>query len=239
MKPTTLDEDNIPSDVIISCIMTRRTSSKNIPLDSLFLSVQGEAISAVGYVSSPWQVQAELISPPSGVSLLQDTVPYVNGTATFSQLMVSGVGTGLRLRFTVTQPNNVSFSVEMPGSFDVTRKTRLVLKSPAVSGRVDELIPLSPLVKLYMEDAQVGRDMDIASPMGLRCEPRDTKSIMRETGVASEILHLTKSYCAVSHRKHELLLCKLFLEAILQTSHDSLHMALNDFSSLRAHLTDD
>ena len=81
-------------------------------------------MSAVGHASNPWQVQAELISPPSGVKLLEagSTVPFIDGTATFGQLMVSGVGTGLRLRFTVTQPSNVSFSVEMPGSFETTEK---------------------------------------------------------------------------------------------------------------------
>ena len=92
-------------------------------------------MSAVGHPSNPWQVRAELVSPPAGVSLLQDRVPFVDGVATFSRLMVAGVAAGLRLRFRVVHPADADFSADMAGSFATLAK-RLELRAAGNLGEV-------------------------------------------------------------------------------------------------------
>ncbi|XP_068231984.1 uncharacterized protein [Palaemon carinicauda] len=69
------------------------------------LSDQGNEIMSLGHSSNPWQVTANLTSGPSNGGLLgTKTVPYVNGSAVFSDLAVSQAGNGYEISFSVTYP---------------------------------------------------------------------------------------------------------------------------------------
>ncbi|XP_037084609.1 uncharacterized protein LOC119105245, partial [Pollicipes pollicipes] len=130
--------------------------SQIMPLIKLHMKdTTGARMSSVGHESSPWQVEAELVSPPAGVSLLHAREPFRQGVATFSRLAVSGVASGLRLRFRVVQPAEVSFSADMSGSFSTTKKrleARVASDTRTGTDMDQKGRPLRPAIRVFIRD---------------------------------------------------------------------------------------
>ncbi|XP_045124918.1 fibrocystin-L-like [Portunus trituberculatus] len=89
------------------------------------LDEEGEVVNDLGHSSDPWLVTAQLCGGPEGAELKGTlSVPYVDGAATFTNLLVTEPGDGYSLSFTITHPADApDLSVAMEDTFSVEAMT--------------------------------------------------------------------------------------------------------------------
>lgn len=71
---------------------------------------QGEVVDYLGTFNSPWEVEVSLQSGGNGAALLlgTTTMTFVNGSASFTNLIINQPDDGYVLHFTVVQPAEAS-----------------------------------------------------------------------------------------------------------------------------------
>ncbi|MPC88692.1 hypothetical protein E2C01_083611 [Portunus trituberculatus] len=96
-------------------------NNQSILITTHCLFPQGEVVNDLGHSSDPWLVTAQLCGGPEGAELKGTlSVPYVDGAATFTNLLVTEPGDGYSLSFTITHPADApDLSVAMEDTFSV------------------------------------------------------------------------------------------------------------------------
>ncbi|XP_063852300.1 uncharacterized protein LOC135095410 [Scylla paramamosain] len=93
------------------------------------------AVTDQGHKSYPWQVTASLLGGPPGAILMgTTTVPYRNGTATFTDLSVSKPGEDYNLTFTITYPSYApALTTTLEETFSLTQTSAaMVLQQSSI-----------------------------------------------------------------------------------------------------------
>ena len=111
----------------------------------------------LGRDSDRWKVTATIVSGTGDSSarlMGESTVEFINGTANFTNLAVSHKGTGYKLKFDVTYPQNLSFVAES-AAFDIKERVLVfaLLQQPT---EANETVPFTVQPRVEVRDAANG-----------------------------------------------------------------------------------
>ena len=117
-------------------------------------TTEGETLEVVGGAGDPWLVTASLVAGPDDAKLVGNvTVPFVDGLANFTELLLSKMGTGYKVKFDLTYPTDIVIASTETNEFEAgPRPLGLVFDSLSEQVQENEEIP----VKFFIYD--LGQD---------------------------------------------------------------------------------
>ena len=115
----------------------------------------GEQVEVVGGSGDVWYVTATLVTGPAGAELRENvTAPFINGLANFTDLLFSQKGTGYKVQFELTYPDDLNIESVTTKEFEVGgRPLGIVLEGLSKQVPDNEDI----LIKYYIYD--LGQNM--------------------------------------------------------------------------------
>lgn len=116
----------------------------------------------LGTSLAPWNVTASLIHNTGDASARLEgntTVPFINGTANFTDLQITHAGTGYQLKYEISYPNDVLFSVTGDQRIDI-KERELGFRFNATISDPAEANPMAPHPIVFVFDRATGQNIE-------------------------------------------------------------------------------
>lgn len=165
-RPSSSSTDANPVDYYIPkklvLIAQPSNSNETVPMPSHpklhMYDALNRWVKNLGRENDRWKVTARLVSGTGDSSarlMGEETAEFINGTANFTNLAISHKGSGYKLKFDVTYPVNLSFTVESQ-AFDIKERVLsfALLQQPT---EANETVPFTAQPRVEVRDAANGQ----------------------------------------------------------------------------------